>query len=75
MRKRRVSGKDVIKVLCKHFNFQFIKQKGSHIKLKKFTLSREIITVVPNHKELDYGTLRGVLRLAKVEEQDFWEKL
>jgi|GEM_PF-5581278 len=32
-----------------------------------------IITIVPLHRELMYGTLRGILRLAEVEEDDFFE--
>lgn len=77
MRKRRISGQDVVKTLTREFGFLFIKQKGSHIKLRKFNprLNKIITTIVPDHKELDYGTLRGVLRLAKIEEKDFWDKL
>lgn len=75
MPKRRVSGREVIKVLIKKFGFKFIKQKGSHVKLSKIGESGKITTVVPDHKELDFGTLRGVLRLAKVDERKFWEKI
>lgn len=71
--KRSISGKEVIKVLIKHFDFEVISQKGSHIKLSRNENGHKITTVVPNHKELAYGTLRGVLRLAKIEEKDFWE--
>lgn len=28
-------------------------------------------TVVPNHKELKIGTLKGILELAKVSEEEF----
>lgn len=71
--KRSISGKDVIKILIKYFDFKFVGQKGSHIKLSRFDAGRKITTIVPNHKELAYGTLRGVLRLAQVEESDFWK--
>jgi len=75
MRKRRVSGQDVARTLIKRFKFEFIKQKGSHIKLRKFSRGLgKITTIIPNHKELDYGTLRGILKLAKIEEQDFWDQ-
>ncbi len=66
-----LSAKIVIKVLCKEFGFFFVSQKGSHVKLRK----KAIITVVPLHKELSPGTLKGVLKLAEVDEQDFREKL
>jgi len=72
--KRSISGKETIKILTKYFDFEITGQKGSHIKLSRFELGRKITTVVPNHKELAYGTLKGVLRLAKVEEKEFWKK-
>lgn len=34
---------------------------------------RTITTIVPLHKELQHGTLLGVLELAEVEESDFRE--
>jgi predicted RNA binding protein YcfA (HicA-like mRNA interferase family) len=70
-----LSAKLVIKILCKEFGFYFDSQKGSHVKLVKKEKKGEIITVVPLHKELLEGTLKGVLKLAKVEEKDFREKL
>jgi len=30
---------------------------------------------VPAHKELALGTISGILKLAKVKEEDFWEKV
>lgn len=70
-----LSAKLVIKVLCKEFGFYFDSQKGSHVKLVKKEKKGEIVTVIPLHKELLEGTLKGVLKLAKVEEKDFREKL
>ena len=70
-----MSGKKVIKILCKEFSFSFTSQKGSHVKLKKTTFGREIITIVPLHKELTIGTLKGVLELAEVNKKDFWDKI
>lgn len=70
-----LSGKQVIKILCREFGFYFVSQKGSHVKLKKQVRGREITTVIPLHKELAPGTLKGVLELAEVEEKDFWNKV
>ncbi len=70
-----LSAKIVIKVLCKEFGFSFYSQKGSHVKLKKVKGRGEIITIVPFHKELSPGTLKGVLDLSEVDEKDFREKL
>jgi predicted RNA binding protein YcfA (HicA-like mRNA interferase family) len=71
---KTVSGKEVIKILCREFGFYFISQKGSHVKLQKKLGHRTITTIVPLHKELAKGTLLGVLRLAEVEEEDFKNK-
>lgn len=73
MRKRRVSGREVIKTLIQHFAFEVVGQKGSHVKLRTFVDGKKLTTIVPDHKELDYGTLRGILRLAHVDEENFWE--
>ena len=61
-----------MKILVKHFGFEVAGQKGSHIKLRRRTATGSISTVVPDHKELARGTLKGALRLAKVSEDDFW---
>ena len=68
------SGKEVIKILCREFGFYFISQKGSHVKLRKRIREQEMTTVVPLHRELAPGTLKGVLDLAQVNEKDFWDK-
>ena len=70
-----LSAKIVIKALCKEFGFSFASQKGSHVKLKKTVNKQEIATIVPFHKELSPGTLKGVLDLAEVDEKDFRSKL
>jgi predicted RNA binding protein YcfA (HicA-like mRNA interferase family) len=64
MPKKVFSGKVVIKILCRDFGFGFVSQKGSHVKLKRIIGQKEIITIVPLHKELLHGTFRGVLDLA-----------
>ncbi|MFH1098069.1 MAG: type II toxin-antitoxin system HicA family toxin [Candidatus Desantisbacteria bacterium] len=67
-----LSGKDVIRILTKKFDFQIISQKGSHVKLRKYTEIGKITTIVPNHDELDIGTLEGILDLAQIKKEDFW---
>lgn len=68
---KKISGKDCVKILCNKFGFKIARQRGSHIVLKKDTLKGKIGTVVPNHKELKLGTLKGILELARVKEEDF----
>jgi predicted RNA binding protein YcfA (HicA-like mRNA interferase family) len=65
------SGQLVIRILRRRFGFSFVSQKGSHVKLGKSVGGREIVTIVPLHKELAPGTLRGVLELAGVDEKQF----
>ena len=54
---KRLSGQETIKIL-KEFGFIQIRQKGSHVILKKIIGDEEIGCVVPLHKELAIGTLR-----------------
>ena len=72
---KRISGKVCIKILCNKFGFSIARQKGSHVVLRKETLQGVIGTVVPNHPELKIGTLRGILELAKIKEEDFSKEL
>lgn len=69
-----VSGEKVVKILCREYGFEVSGQSGSHIRLSKQTPNGKIGTVVPNHKELKVGTLRGVLKLAKIDIEDFSKK-
>jgi predicted RNA binding protein YcfA (HicA-like mRNA interferase family) len=70
-----ISGRKVVKILCRDFGFYFVSQKGSNVKLRKRINNKEITTIVPLHKELAPGTLKGVLKLAQIEEKDFWDKV
>ncbi len=69
---KRTSGKDTIRRLEK-LGFKQIRQRGSHVVLKKQTTEGEIGCVVPLHKELAVGTLRGILRQAKLSVEEFTE--
>jgi predicted RNA binding protein YcfA (HicA-like mRNA interferase family) len=68
---KKISGKDCVKLLCNKFGFSLKRQKGSHIVLVKESALEKIVTVVPNHKELKIGTLKGILDLAHVSEEEF----
>jgi len=70
-----LSGKQVIKILCREFGFYFVLQKGSHVKLRKRFKRKEITTIVSLHKELAPSTLKGVLNLVQIEEKDFWKRI
>jgi len=68
---KKISGKECVKILCNKFGFLIKRQTGSHIVLRKETPRGAVGTVVPNHKELKIGTLKSVLELAKVAEEEF----
>ncbi len=69
------SGRQIINILCRHFDFYFVSQKGSHVKLRRRLGDKIITTVVPLHKELAFGTLKGILELGQVNERDFWSAI
>ena len=70
----RVSGKEVIKTLSKT-GFVAVRQRGSHVILKKRIQEMEIGVVVPLHKEIDKGTLLEIIRQAKMTKEEFLEFL
>ena len=58
-----LSGEDVIKIL-ESFNFVVVAQKGSHVKLRRKTSQIVQTLTIPNHEELDRGTLRAIFNQA-----------
>lgn len=68
---RKVSGKDCVKILCNKFGFEISGRKGSHIRLSKETSNGKVGTVVPMHDEIKIGTLKGILKLSRVDENEF----
>lgn len=67
---KRISGKETIQRL-ETLGFRQVRQRGSHVVLKKKTIDDEIGCVVPLHKELALGTLRGILKQAKLTVEEF----
>jgi len=69
---RKISGKECVKILCNKFGFKAIRQRGSHVILKKeFESGKKIGTVVPMHNRLAIGTLKSIIEQAKIAEEDF----
>ena len=65
-----LSGRDVIKILSKQ-GFTVARQKGSHIILIKESKDGKKGVVVPNHKEIDKGTLLEIIRQSGMTKEDF----
>ena len=66
----RVSGESTIHALEK-LGFAKVRQRGSHVVLKKKIDKEEVGCVVPLHKELAIGTLRGILKQARITPDEF----
>jgi len=65
-----ISGRACMKTLAK-VGFYLRRQRGSHLILRRDNPLTQI--VVPNHKELDKGTLRSIIRQAQLEVDEFIE--
>ena len=70
-RLRKVSGKTAVKILCNKFGFEIRGKSGSHVRLSKVTPEGKVGTVIPMHDEIKIGTLKGLLKLAKVDPDEF----
>jgi predicted RNA binding protein YcfA (HicA-like mRNA interferase family) len=69
-----VSGEKAIKALSKA-GFIVIRQRGSHVRLKKATFERTINVTVPLHDVLDRSTLKSIIRTAELSVDEFVELL
>ncbi|MDO8633761.1 MAG: type II toxin-antitoxin system HicA family toxin [archaeon] len=68
-----ISGKELLKILYT-FGFEPIRQKGSHVRIKKKTEKETIVSIVPLHKKLDIGTLNGILKQCSITKEEFFQK-
>jgi predicted RNA binding protein YcfA (HicA-like mRNA interferase family) len=68
----QISGKECIKALSKA-GFSMKRHKGSHIILCRDDPFAEV--VIPNHKTIDKGTLRAIIRQVELEVDEFIELL
>ncbi|MBU4233108.1 MAG: type II toxin-antitoxin system HicA family toxin [Proteobacteria bacterium] len=64
----KISGRECAKVLTRA-GFAFKRQEGSHIILRRDEPFAQI--VVPDHKELDRGTLRAIIRQSGLSVAEF----
>lgn len=66
----KVSGEEAIRAL-ERLGYKKVRQRGSHVVMKKTGQHETLGCVVPLHQELKIGTLRGILRQAKVGIDEF----
>jgi len=70
----RTSGRKAIRAF-ERLGFEQVRQRGSHVVMKKETAEGVQGCVVPLHRDLALGTLRGILRQASVSVEEFVDVL
>jgi predicted RNA binding protein YcfA (HicA-like mRNA interferase family) len=68
----QVSGAEVVRALQK-IGFSVRRQHGSHIIMRRDAPFAQ--TVVPNHRQIDRGTLRAILRQTDLTIEEFTQLL
>jgi predicted RNA binding protein YcfA (HicA-like mRNA interferase family) len=64
----QLSSRECVSVL-ERFGFRVVQQRGSHIVMRRDDPFAQV--VVPDHKEIDRGTLRAIVRQAGLQPEDF----
>lgn len=70
----RISGQEAVQAL-ERLGFEQVRQRGSHVVLRKQTSSGAVGCTVPLSRQLAIGTLSGILRQAQVTLDEFMENL
>ena len=68
----RISGQECVRALAKA-GFFLRRQEGSHMIVRRSNPFTQV--VVPDHKELDKGTLRAIIRQTGLSIEDFMNLL
>ena len=63
-----ISGADCVKALAK-IGFEVYRQRGSHVVIVRKSPPSQ--TTIPNHRELDRGTLRAIIRQTGLTVEEF----
>ncbi len=59
---RDLSGDEVVRLLVRHFEYQIIRTRGSHVTVRRETSSDPSHSVtVPQHRNLKVGTLDAIV--------------
>ena len=60
---RNLKAKEVIKIFYS-FGFESTEQRGSHIKLRRISISGKQTLLIPNHDPISKGTLKEIFKQA-----------
>ena len=69
-----ISGKEALRAL-ERAGFVVVRQRGSHVRVKKVTSEHVIKITIPIHETLDRGTLKGIIRNAGLTVEEFVDLL
>ena len=64
-----ISGEDLIRALEK-FGYVRVRQKGSHVRLRHPKDTLRLPVTIPLHDEIAFGTLKRILRDAKISTEE-----
>ena len=62
---KNLKAKEVIKIFYS-FGFESIEQRGSHVKLRRISISGKQTLLIPNHDPISKGTLKEIFKQAIV---------
>ena len=65
---RDLSGAQLVKVLCRDWDYHVVHQEGSHIILQTAAPSHQRLSV-PNHSPLRVGTLNSIVRAVSLHKR------
>ena len=57
--------------MLERLGFTQVRQRGSHVVMKKTTKDGDVGCVVPLHSELAIGTLSSILKQARIAPEEF----
>ncbi len=63
-----LSGREIVHTFQK-LGYYKVSQKGSHIKIRNN--EKEITLIIPDHKEVDRWTFKGILKDAEISVETF----
>ena len=67
-----LSSREIVQAFEK-IGYYRVSQRGSHIKIKND--STQITLIIPDHREVDRWTLKGILRDAEISVEEFLKLL
>jgi len=64
-----LSGKELVRLLARE-DFEIVPRRGKGSHMVMIHKDRGLVITIPDHRELDRGTLRAIIRQAGVTRED-----